>query len=448
MEKKEGSILLFNPEEDILYHLIKKLEKTYDIFLAASEKEVKEILRMKSIELILVNHDGCGENGFNLMNIIDHHGLREIHIIGKKKTVKTVIQSIHYPAEVKREGRCRIESIAHEIRRFFENRGIENDREVLTEKSEKYYIFENMVGNDNKIRRVFELVTLFSQRDGTVLVQGESGTGKELVAKAIHHRSQRRNGPFVVINCAAIPQTLMEKELFGFTRGAFTGAFQSSSGKLEIANNGSVFLDDIDSLDISMQAKLLRVIQEKEFERLGSTRTVNVNVRFIAATNKNLMELVRHGLFRDDLYYRLNVLPISLPALRERKNDIELLLTYFLRLNAESTDKSPKRFSENAIKIMTEYDWPGNIRELQNLVEHLFVVTKGYVIDLKDLPSSLRNGSQHTGQTLKDALAVNERAFIVNSLETSEGNRQIAARKLGIHRNTLLNKMKAFEIKI
>lgn len=449
MEKNKGSILLFNPGEDILEHLVNRLKRIYDIFVAASENEAKEILSGKAIELVLMNNAFCGKNGFNLMNMINHYDdPKEIHIIGKKKTVKTVIQDIHYSIAEEKEGRNRIEEIVYEVHRFFGNREIENDTDVLRDKAGQYYIFENMVGNDKKIREVFELITLFSQGDGTVLIQGESGTGKELVAKAIHRRSQRRNGPFVVINCAAIPHTLMEKELFGFTRGAFTGAFRSSAGKLEIANNGTVFLDDIDTLDIHMQAKLLRVIQEKEFERLGSTRVVNVNVRFIAATNKDLMEMVRQGLFRDDLYYRLNVLPIALPALRERKSDISMLLEYFLRLNADSTGKPLKRFSENVIKLMNEYDWPGNIRELQNLVERLFAITRGYVIGLDYLPLSIKNRNKFSGETLKDAVAWIERDLILKSLDASHGNRQSAAKKLGIHRNTLLNKMTAFQIKI
>jgi transcriptional regulator with PAS, ATPase and Fis domain len=297
-----------------------------------------------------------------------------------------------------------------------------------------------MVGKDENMRKIFELISIVAQSDGTVLIQGESGTGKELVARAIHNRGSRHKEPFVVINCSAIPATLMESKIFGHNRGAFTGATHTSVGKLEIADKGTVFLDDIDSLDINMQAKLLRIIQEKEFERLGSTKVVKVDVRFVASSNKDLKNLILQEEFREDLYYRLAVFPIELPPLRERKGDIPLLLNHFLELNSMNTGKPPKIFSEKAVNILTEYDWPGNVRELQNLVERLFTISKGSVIHLKDISTFNISKREIKDTTLKQAVSAFEKNYISEVLESVDGNRKKAAERLGIHRNTLLSK--------
>jgi transcriptional regulator with PAS, ATPase and Fis domain len=288
--------------------------------------------------------------------------------------------------------------------------------------------------------KVFDLIATVSQSDGAVLVQGESGTGKELVARAIHNRSPRRKHPFVVINCAAIPSSLMESELFGHTKGAFTGATNAAIGKLEIAHKGTIFLDDIDSLKINMQAKLLRVIQEKEFERLGSTKVIKIDVRFVAASNKDIADMILKETFREDLYYRLNVFPIILPPLRDRKKDIPLLLNHFLALQAQKTGKPNKHFSGKAINVLSDYDWPGNVRELQNLVERLFAITKGKTIHIDD-PSPV-SISKRTTQIipLKEAVRNFERKYIDHVLNSVSGSRKKASEKLGIHRNTLLLK--------
>ena len=311
----------------------------------------------------------------------------------------------------------------------------------LRNELERYHYFEKIIGEDKKMKNIFNLISTISESDGAVLIQGESGTGKELVARAIHNLSSRNKQPFVVINCAAIPATLMESEIFGHHRGAFTGATRTNLGRLEITNKGTVFLDDIDTLDISMQAKLLRVIQEKEFERLGSTKVIKIDVRFLAASNKDLKELISRGAFREDLYYRLNVFPVKLPPLREKRSDIPLLLNHFLDLHAKKTGKPPKRFSEKAIEVLKEYDWPGNVRELQNLVERLFTITKSSVIPHTDIPSLNISKREIKGVTLKEAVNEFERQYIGEVLEAVGGNRKKAAEKLGIHRNTLLGKL-------
>jgi transcriptional regulator with PAS, ATPase and Fis domain len=282
--------------------------------------------------------------------------------------------------------------------------------------------------------------------DGTVLIQGESGTGKELVARAIHKRGPRRDKPFVVINCAAIPATLMESEIFGHTQGAFTGATRASIGKLEIAHRGTVFLDDIDSLEISMQAKLLRVIQEKEFERLGSTKVIKIDVRFVAASNKDLRQLVAAGGFREDLYYRLNVFPIQLPPLRQRRSDIPLLLEHFVQLHAKNSGAAPKQFSTRAVNALANYAWPGNVRELKNAVERLFMIPGPARIKTADLGCLELAGTNRTALTLKEARHRFEKNFVARTLNDVDGNRSRAAKRLGIHRNTLLSKIQMLKL--
>ncbi|MGD9076775.1 MAG: sigma-54 dependent transcriptional regulator, partial [Desulfobacteraceae bacterium] len=341
-----------------------------------------------------------------------------------------------------------VDDVLTVIRRALEKRSLMREVTYLRGELERYHPFEEMVGKDKAMREIFDLISDISQSDGTVLIEGESGTGKELVARAIHNLSPRRTHPFVVINCAAIPGTLMESEIFGHMKGAFTGATSTTIGKLEIANKGTVFLDDIDSLDINMQAKLLRVIQEKEFERLGSTKVIKIDVRFVAASNKDLQQLMSEGKFREDLFYRLQVFPMELPPLRERKGDIPLLLNHFLELQAKTTGKARKSFSDKAIKGLMEYDWPGNVRELQNLVERLFAVTKDSDIHLKDISAFSMGKREIKELTLKDAVNLFERQHIREVLELVDGSRKKAADILGIHRNTLLSKMNELGLKL
>jgi DNA-binding NtrC family response regulator len=289
--------------------------------------------------------------------------------------------------------------------------------------------------------KIFELISTLSQSDGTVLIQGESGTGKELAARAIHRRSSRKDQPFVVINCAAIPATLIESVMFGHHKGAFTGAVTSVTGKLEIADKGTAFLDDIDSMNINMQGKLLRVLQDKEFERLGSAKVIKLDVRFIAASNKDLTQLISREEFREDLFYRLNVFPVKLPPLRERRDDIPLLLDHFLKSFSKERGVPVKRFSEGALKELTKYDWPGNVRELENLVERLCTLCKDPMIHLSDIPILTMTKAEIKDLPLREAIKAFEKQYVGAVLESVNGNRTRAAEVLGIHRNTLAAKL-------
>ena len=317
------------------------------------------------------------------------------------------------------------------IRREKEQLREENKR--LRNELENKYSITNIIGNSNKMREVFQMISQVSSSNATVLIRGESGTGKELAANSIHYNSPRAKGPFVKVNCAAIPMNLIESELFGHEKGAFTGAIKQKLGKFELANNGTLFLDEIGSIGLDVQANLLRVLQEKEFERVGGHRTIKVNVRIVTATNKNLEEAVDDGSFRGDLYYRLNVFPIYMPPLRERKTDILLLADHFLEKYAKENAKEIKRFSTPAIDMLMAYHWPGNVRELENCIERAVLLCDEGVIHSYHLPPTLQTGEESgtiPAQSLEEAVANLEREMIIDALKNKRGNSTAAAELL------------------
>ncbi len=300
----------------------------------------------------------------------------------------------------------------------------EENKRLRSELENKYRI-TNIVGNSNKMREVFQMVSQVCKSNATVLIRGESGTGKELVANSVHYNSNRAKGPFVKVNCAAIPANLIESELFGHEKGAFTGAVKQKLGKFELAHRGTIFLDEIGSIGLDVQANLLRVLQEKEFERVGGQKTIKVDVRILAATNKNLEQAVEDGSFRGDLYYRLNVFPIYMPPLRERKTDILLLADYFLETYSKENNKEIKRFSTPAIDMLMDYHWPGNVRELENCIERAVLLCDGGVIHSYHLPPTLQTGKESDTLpelSLEDAVANLEREMIIDALKNTRGN--------------------------
>jgi Nif-specific regulatory protein len=307
-----------------------------------------------------------------------------------------------------------------------ENRRLQN---VLKDK----YSIGNIIGNSNKMREVFQMISQVSKSNATVLIRGESGTGKELVANSIHYSSLREKNPFIKVNCAALPATLIESELFGHEKGAFTGAIKKKIGKFELAHKGTIFLDEIGSIGLDIQANLLRILQEKEFERVGGHRTLKTDVRIIAATNKNLERAVEEETFRGDLYYRLNVFPIYMPPLRARKTDILLLADYFLEKYAGENHKDIKRFSTPAIDMLMEYHWPGNVRELENCIERAVLLCEEGVIHSYHLPPTLQTGKESDtvpSLSLEDAVASLEKEMIIDALKNTAGNVTMATQTL------------------
>ena len=304
--------------------------------------------------------------------------------------------------------------------------------------------FPEIIGRSKKIKEILETVLRISPTDATVLISGESGTGKELIANSIHQKSKRHDGPFIKVNCAALTETLLESELFGHEKGAFTGAISKKEGRFELADKGTIFLDEIGDMSPATQAKVLRVLQEREFERVGGTKTLKVDVRVIAATNKELDKEVKAGRFRDDLYYRLNVVTIHMPSLRERNVDIIPLSDHFLRYYKEKNNKAIKGLHPEALSLMQSYNWPGNVRELENAIERAVIMSRGEYIAPSDLPIAIQSTEKaEAGASIKDV----ERILILKTLNETNGNRTKASEILGITRRTLLNKIKEYKIK-
>ncbi|MDP2644468.1 MAG: sigma 54-interacting transcriptional regulator [Desulfobacterales bacterium] len=303
-----------------------------------------------------------------------------------------------------------------------------------------------IVGKDLKMQSIYKLIEDIAPSDTTILIQGETGTGKELVASAIHQKSLRKNNPFVVINCSAYPATLLESELFGHEKGAFTGAVRQKSGRFEQADGGTVFLDEIGEIPLSSQIKLLRVLQTQKFERIGGEQTLSVDVRILSASNKDLLQEVKTGRFREDLYYRLNVIPIQIPPLRERRNDIPLQAKYFLKRFAAEQGKEITEFSSEAMKQLIDYSWPGNVRELENCIEHAAVLAKRKRIETIDLPSTLHQASSDSAFSSRGTITQNEAKLLKDALEESHWNKKTTAERLGISRNTLYRKIQKYKI--
>lgn len=331
--------------------------------------------------------------------------------------------------------------------------GLETFRDVsqnhwLQEELQQHYGYRNVVGRSEAITKVFDMMANLINTDTTVLIQGESGTGKELVARALHYYGSRSERSFVAINCSALPEGILESELFGHAKGAFTGAVRDHAGKLELANGGILFLDEIGDISPAIQVKLLRVLEEREFQRVGDNRTIKMDVRLITATNRDLYKKVVDGSFRDDLYYRLSVFPLHLPPLRERVEDIPLLVSHFIEKFNKQMGRNIQGIADRVLEILEEYPWPGNIRELANAIEHAFVHSKGALIYADDLPQSLVScvpADRRAGQSKREeALDDLERQLILKELEAAGWNKSVAARRLRMSRTTLWRKMEKY----
>jgi DNA-binding NtrC family response regulator len=343
------------------------------------------------------------------------------------------------------------------IKRLLRMKQLEEENISLRKRVEERYGLEGLVGKSPHMLKVYDLIETVAQTDATVLIHGESGTGKEVAANAIHLRSLRKNSPFVKVNCAALPETLLETELFGHEKGAFTGALKQRKGRFEIADGGTLFLDEIGDISLAVQVKLLRVLQERQFERVGGNETLSVNVRLICATQRDLKEEIRKGSFREDLYYRLNVVPIPLPSLRERREDILLLADHFINKFSRKMGKEITGLSEEAKTILLKYAFPGNIRELENMLERAVALIKGKVIQAYDLPEEVCGQTTpihdlcekiQGSKPLATAVNLFEKEYIQSVLEKTKGKKGQAAEMLGISRKTLWEKIKDLEIEI
>ena len=344
-----------------------------------------------------------------------------------------------------------LDEIELTVEKFFKYQNLVIENERLRHELGSQYGIDNIIGNSKKIKEVFEAIEMVAPTNSTILIQGESGTGKELIAKAIHQKSLRKDKAFIKTNCAAIPEGLVESELFGHERGAFTGAFKSTKGRFELANKGTILLDEISEIKPTLQAKLLRVLQEREFEKIGNPETIPVDVRVIATTNKDLKEEIKHGNFREDLYYRLNVVPIKIPTLKERKEDIPLLVDHFIKKYSVENCRAITGIDEDALDILLHYGWPGNVRELENMIERAVVICRENRISRKNIMweqninlvgVASSNGKALPLMPLKEV----EKEMILQTLVDENNNRTRTAEKLGITVRTLRNKLREYDL--
>jgi DNA-binding NtrC family response regulator len=441
---KKASILVVDDEKSLRDSIRILLEEEYNVFIAKNSKEAVEKIKNNPIDVVLLDVRMPEIDGIETLKIIKGiDSSIEVIMVTAVVMVKKAVQAIRLGAYDYITKPFDIDSLQEQVEKALEKKNLLQENVSLRKLIEKDYEFEKIVGKSSEIRQVFKIIDDVAKSNATILITGESGTGKELVAHAIHNRSPRKDKLFVAVNCAAIPENLLESELFGHERGSFTGATERQIGKFEIANGGTIFLDEIGSLPLPMQAKILRAIQEKEIERIGSGYPTPVDVRIISATNSDLKNAIKLYKFRKDLYYRLNVIPIHLPPLKERKDDISLLANHFLNKCNHKFGKKIKGIKKEVMEKLIGYDWPGNVRELENLIERFSVLTKEREIGAEHLPPEISGESVieagPVDSTLSDAVMKFEADFIRKALEKTGGKKGKAAKMLGIHRNTLIN---------
>jgi two-component system response regulator HydG len=440
-------ILVVDDEAHIRESLDKTLAKEgFEVVQAATGQEALEILRERSINLALCDLRMPVMDGMQFLRAA--RAMRpetEVVMMTGYGTVETAVEAIKLGAYDFIEKPFKRIELVKTVEKALEKQSLLFENKRLREELDGETAGpRSVVGVSRSMRQVIELVTQVADSAATILIDGESGTGKEIIANAIHYRSNRRSRNFIKVSCAALPETLLEAELFGYEKGAFTGAVGRKSGRFELADSGTLFMDEVGEIPPSMQVKLLRVLQEGEFERLGGTKTLRVDVRLVAATNRNLADLVKRNKFREDLYYRLNVITIPIPPLRERREDIPLLVDHFIQRYARRNNRSIAGISKEAMDRLMEYSWPGNVRELENTVERAIVLTRDAVIGPDALPPSILSSASPSsrvvipiGMKMQDV----QRRMITETLKHTGGNRELAAKLLGIASRTIYRKI-------
>ncbi|MGH7208987.1 MAG: sigma-54-dependent transcriptional regulator [Nitrospiraceae bacterium] len=449
-------VLLVDDEEGIRTSLKMILEPTYEVACAADAHEGLDQFRRETPNLILLDVILPDSDGLTLLQTIRSED-RDIPVImlTAMKTVKTAVDAMKMGAADYLTKPFDLEELRLIVAKALAAEDLEREVRALRAQVVNRYAFHNLIGKSPSMQEIYSKIEQIANARTTVLITGESGTGKELVARALHYNSSRRDRPFIALNCAAIPETLIESELFGHEKGSFTDAMARRAGQFELAHGGTLFLDEIGDLSLSTQAKLLRVLQEREFTRIGGSHPIRVDVRFIAATNKNLVELLRRKLFREDLYYRINVISLYLPPLRDRLEDIPILAKHFLAKRLEDEKQSPQELSKDSLEALLKYHWPGNVRELENVLEQATVWCRGTTITPEHFPSSLRAGTQSDSlreETLSGRLPFEkavqefEKEIILDALRRTEYVQTRAADLLGISRRMLKYRMDSLGI--
>src|ERR1044071_7116387 len=455
----QSTILIIDDEKHTRDGLRRLLENEYDVYGAGDITGALSVLDREQVDLILTDLRLGNDDGMQLIE----RALKMPH--APICIMTTAYGSVDTAVEAMKRGAydfvtkpLNLDKVELLIGRALKSRNLEQENRTLRQQVDERYGLENIIGESPALREVLDTIRQVAPSSANVLIEGESGTGKELAAHAIHNRSRRNKGKFVTVHCAALSPTLLESELFGHEKGAFTGAHERRIGRFEQANGGTIFLDEIGEIDASTQVKLLRVIsEERAFERVGGNQTLRADVRIIAATNKNLETLVSAGKFRDDLYFRLNVVKLTMPPLRERKEDIPLLVRAFLRHFCKANERPLLDLTADAMNTLLAYDWPGNVRELRTAIEHGVVMASGPKLTLRDLPTAVRQAAPAAGSRVRSFdegagpldLHATEKRLITQALATTKGNITAAAKKLGISRRTLhrkINEMNAAKI--
>jgi DNA-binding NtrC family response regulator len=450
---EKPTLLIVDDEKPTRDGLRAALEDRYDVYVAEDTKAATELLERDNFDVLLTDFRLPNEDGLKLIArakslsrppvciLMTAYGSEELAVDAMKRGADDYIA----------KGRLQIDELEMRIARSLRRQKLEVENVSLRQQLDSKFGLENMVGETPVMQEVFEIVRQVAPTRATVLLAGESGTGKELVAKAIHQLSPRAKQPLVTVHCAALAPTLLESELFGHEKGAFTGAHERRIGRFEQAQGGTLFLDEIGEIDATLQVKLLRFLGERTFERVGSNKTLTADVRLIAATNNNLEERVKAGAFREDLFFRLRVVEIHLPSLRERAGDIPLLAQKFLREFAQENGKPLNDFTADALEWLMNYSWPGNVRELRTAIEHAVVLCRGEKISARDLPPPVRGGGPSGG--LAPALARTdltvreaEKQLIIRALKETDGNRTLAAKKTGMSRRTFHRKLHLYHL--
>ncbi|MBN2365709.1 MAG: sigma-54-dependent Fis family transcriptional regulator [Calditrichaeota bacterium] len=437
-------------------------EEKFEVSKAKNGRIALEEVQKGNFNIVLMDYLLPDRDGLEISRIIlERHPEIKIIMMTAFGSVKNAVEAMKLGIYDYLTKPIDLDELLIVINRAIKEQQLITENLDLRDKLQQTYSFDNIIGVSGKMQEIFKKILKVAVTDATVLIRGDSGTGKELIARAVHFQSARSSQPLIEINCASIPETLLESELFGHEKGAFTGAYKSKKGKFELAHRGSIFLDEIGELPLGVQAKLLRVLQDRSFTRVGGIENIEVNVRLIAASNKNLENAMEKGLFREDLYYRLNVIPIFIPPLRERPEDIGPLTDYFLKKYAAKNNKEISGITPEAMDILLQYHWPGNIRELENSLENAIVMTESSIINKTDLPGYLQSqdseksaGSFRLSEVLKanenipfrEQLQMCEREIIRRALKDSEGNKTHAARKLGFSLRTLRNKLQRFNL--
>jgi len=452
--RRKEKVLVVDDEENIRKSLKMILEyEGYSFLEAADGEEALDIIEETvGLDLILLDIKLPGKDGLEVLEELKDRPYRpEVIMISGHGTIKTAVDATKLGAFDFLEKPLHRERVLLCIRNALNQSKLMRECQDLRKKADKRY---ELIGNHPSMKKLWKEIKKTSPTNATVLIHGESGTGKELIARAIHSQSLRAKERFVQVNCAAIPEELIESELFGHEKGAFTGATEKKSGKFEQADGGTIFLDEIGDMSLKTQSKVLRVLEEGEVQKVGSSKINKVDVRVIAATNKDLAREKKEGTFREDLYFRLNVIPLYSPSLREKKEDIPLLIDYFSKIYADENNFKAKKFSEDAVEAMVKYPWKGNVRELKNVVERLIIMTEADIIERQDLPERIRGEigiylPETKGiKTLKDFRELAEKDFILAKLEENSWNISQTAREIDTPRSNLYKKLEHYGIKI